>query len=200
MLTFDADRHLYFWNGEVVPGVTRILAPIHDFSKVPQDVLAAAQHRGTYVHRMTELFDLGTLDADALANVEGGRWMGYLRAWRSFVEDHEPNWTEIEQPGYSRLHGYAGTWDRRGVLAAKRPGNWLIDIKTADEQAYAHGVQTAAYRQICTETDASAALDRRASIHLHADGSYDFHEWTQPDDIGCFFALLTLYQWKARRK
>ena len=37
-------------------------------------------------------------------------------------------------------------------------------------------------------------------LQVAADGTYEFIEWTQPDDMACFLALLTLYQWKARRK
>ena len=50
MLTFDAEKHEYRWNGQLVPGVTSILEPLTDFSFVPPDVLRAAQDFGTAVH------------------------------------------------------------------------------------------------------------------------------------------------------
>ena len=198
-LTFIEQTHSYYFKGQLVPGVTTLLRPIHDFSKIPRDILEAAQARGTYVHRMTELYDLGELDEEALGAVEDGRWLGYLRAWKQFLEDHEPNWVEIEQMGYSQRYGFAGTWDRRGMLARRYKGRFLIDIKTAGEPADAWGVQTAAYRQIASEVDFDAILDRRATVQLAADGSYKFLEWTQGDDFLVFKALLTLHDWRARR-
>lgn len=199
MLTFDSAAHAYYWHGQRVPGVTSLLQPIHDFSRVPRDVLEAAQRRGTYVHAMTELYDLGELDEDANAAVADGAYVGYLQAWKRFVAEYEPNWIDIESMGYSLAYGYAGTWDRRGTLGRTRPGPALIDIKTSGDPAFAWGVQTAAYRQIAMEREPSAALDLRATVQLHADGTFDFLPWTEPDDWRAFHALLTVHQWRTKR-
>lgn len=192
MLTFDAPTHTYRWNGEKVSGVTSHLQTLHSFAGVPLQVLEDAQRRGTYVHRMTELWDLGQLDEEANAQVQQGRFVGYLRAWKDFVADHEPNWTDIEEMGFSATHLYAGMWDRAGRLNRRRPGNWTLDVKTSKQPHWVWGLQLAAYRQIRAEREPMAALDRRASVQLHADGSYDFIEWTDPTDWPVFHALLTL--------
>lgn len=199
MLTFNAERHEYRWNGAVVPGVTSLLKPIHDFSGVPADVLRNAQERGTYVHRMTELYDLGQLDEAANAEVADGLYARYLIGWKKFLGDHEPNWSEIEEMGYSKLYGYCGTWDRAGRLGKRRAGRWLIDIKTSIEPADAWGVQVAAYRQLRMEKDPQSALDRRGTVQLNADGTYELIEWTKPDEWDCFHALLTLHRWRTSR-
>lgn len=199
MLTFDDPTHVYRWEGNKVPSVTGFLEPIHSFAGVPPDILRAAQERGTYVHQLTELYDLGDLDEVALGGVAGGIYLGYLRAWKSFLEDYEPNWDEIEVMGYSQRYGFAGTWDRHGTLARKRPGPFLIDIKTAWMCSRAWGVQTAAYRQIRAERDPMAALDNRATVQLHADGTYDFLEWFDPDDWACFHSLLTIRNWSNKK-
>lgn len=198
MLTFNAERHEYRWKGAIVPGVTSLLAPIHDFSKVPRQVLEAAQARGQYVHAMTELFDLGVLDEDANACVNEGAYVGYLAAWKAFLAEYEPNWLEIEQQGFCEALGYAGTWDRFGTFARKRPGRWLIDVKTSGDPYDAWGVQTAAYRRIRAESDPMASLDNRGTVQLHADGTFDLREWTGPDDWACFNALLTVHNWRSR--
>ncbi len=199
MLTFDDASHTYRWNGRTVPGVTSLLQPIHDFSKVPADVLRMAQERGTYVHRMTELFDLGELDEDANASVADGLYARYLVGWKRFLVDYAPNWAEIEEKGYSKLFGFAGTWDRAGRFERRDPGRWLVDIKTSLDPADAWGVQVAAYRQLRMERDASTATDRRGTVQLNADGSYSLIEWTGSTDWDCFHALLTLHNWRASR-
>jgi hypothetical protein len=197
VLTFDDVKHQYRWDGVVVPGVTGLLQTIHSFAGVPGHILEPAQERGTYVHAMTEMFDLGELDEEANALVAGGLYVGYLKAWKAFCVEYEPNWTEIEQMGYSRL-GYAGTWDRVGTLARKWPGNWLVDIKTSAQHHRAWGVQTAAYRQIRAERDMRAALDNRATVQLRADGTFNFIAWTDPHDLPCFQALLTIHNWSKK--
>lgn len=197
MLTFDEATHTYRWNGQRVPSVTSLLRPIHDWSKVPPEILRAAQARGTYVHRMTELYDLGELDEERNAQVAGGLYVGYLRAWKAFLTDFSPTWGEIEKMDYSRL-GYAGTWDRWGQLNGRYTGRWLVDIKTGAEASRAWGVQMAAYRQIRMEADPSSATDGRATVQLASDGTYEFVPWTDPDDWACFRGLLDVYKWSAK--
>jgi len=198
MLTFDEARHEYRWDGKVVPSVTQCLEHLHSFAGVPFDVLEAAKERGTYVHKMCELFDLGDLDEEANALVDGGAYVGYLAAWKKFVADYEPNWAGIERKGFHRLLAYAGTEDRDGTLAKKLPGRWGIDIKTSQQAHRVWGLQTAAYRAIRAQDDPQAALDRRATVQLAADGSYRFLPWTDPADWPTFQALLSLIQWSRK--
>lgn len=198
-LTFDAERHEYRWNGERVPNVTSVLAPASDFSRVPQDVLEAAQRRGRYVHRMCELYDLGDLDEEANAAVAEGMFVGYLAAYKRFLDDYEPAWTLIERPMYSQRYRYAGTPDRRGRFGRKRPGWWLVDLKTSVEDSPSWGLQTAAYRQLCAEEDFDAGLDNRATLQLRPDGKYELTPWAGQHDLQVFLGLLTFNHWKEGR-
>lgn len=197
-LSFNEERHEYRWNGEVVPSVTSFLKPIYDFSEVPSRYLEEAQQRGTYVHQMTEAYDLGVLDEQANAAVADGAFVGYLAAWKRFLADHEPIWDEIEQMGYCQQHRFAGTWDRCGTLERGRPGRWLIDIKTSQQASRAWGVQTAAYRLIRAERNPMAALDQRGTVQLRPDGTYEFIPWNDPDDLQCFLALLAVRNWSTK--
>ena len=161
---------------------------------MPQDILLSAQMRGTYVHAMTEAFDNGTLDEGAILEApEHAIFHGYLRAWKAFCDDVDPVWHEIETMGYSQSYGFAGTWDRRGELTKRTPGNFLIDIKTAAQSSPSWGPQTAAYRQIRAELEPTAITDRRGTVQLHADGTYDFLTWDSPDDWRVFLACLTIF-------
>lgn len=194
MLTFDPERHLYFWDGINVPGVTSLLRPIHNFDGVPAGVLEAARRRGTYVHRMTELYDKGELDEDANARVMGGAFVGYLQAWKDFLERYEVEILENEQMGYCSL-GFAGQWDRWVRMGARgHAGTALLDIKTSQEASRAWGVQTAAYRRIRSESDPSAALRPRYTAQLFADGTFELLPWNDPNDWSIFEQLLSKHQ------
>lgn len=194
-LTFDEAKHEYRWGGAVVPSVTQCLDRLHSFAGVPFDVLEAAKKRGSYVHAMCEAYDLDELDEAENAKVAGGAYVGYLAAWKRFLGDYGPNWTHIEQRGYSGRYQYAGTEDRAGTLSRRLTGRFGIDIKTSQQAHRVWGLQTAAYRQIRAEKDSLAALDRRATVQLAADGSYQFIPWDDPADWPSFQALLTLIHW-----
>jgi hypothetical protein len=193
-LTFDSDRHRYYWCGKRVPGVTGILELAQSFGFVDYDTLVAAQDRGTYVHKLCELDDLDDLHPDE----ETGTHAGYLTAWRSFCRDYGANWEGIEERGYSQMFQVAGTLDRRGTLERKFPATlkWIVDVKTSKQHHNVWGMQLAAYRQIVAERLAGWALARRASVQLREDGKYLFKPWDNPLDWPAFQALITLTHWK----
>lgn len=193
-LTFNDELHEYRLGGVVVPSVTQVLGKLHDFSMVPRDVLEAACVRGTIVHRLCEYHDLNDLDPSSI-----GEWWPYLDAWINFIADYGAEWHGIEQRGYSRRHGFAGTMDRRGVFAKKAPGRWIVDVKTSVQPHRVWGMQTAAYRQIATEEDPSWMLARRATVQLRPDGTYRFLEWSDPEDWTAFLALIHLSNWSNKQ-
>lgn len=193
VLTFNEELHEYRFGGNRVPSVTQLLDRLHDFSGVPEEVLEAAKERGTYVHRMTEAFDQDDLDIPRVPS----EYRGYLDAWQDFIKAYAPKWNSVEQRGFSRLFGYAGTWDREGTLPGVwSPSTlWVIDIKTSAAPHPVWGMQTAAYRQIKAEQDARYALARRATVQLRPDGAFKFLPWDNPNDWAAFQALITLTNW-----
>ncbi|HEY1129169.1 MAG TPA: hypothetical protein VGF12_07180 [Roseateles sp.] len=192
-LTFDEPSHTYRVDGRVVPSVTQLLDKLHDFAGVPEEVLEAAKQRGTYVHRMCEMFDKDELDIPLVPV----HYRGYLSAWEAFSVEYGPQWQGIEFQDFSRLFGYAGTMDRCGTLPLKYPPTtrWVVDIKTSADAHPVWGMQTAAYRQIKAEADASYALARRATVQLRADGRFKFLPWDEPTDWPAFQSLITLSNW-----
>lgn len=193
-LTFHEPTHAYYWLGKRVPNVTGILELASKYGYVRADLLEIAQDRGTYVHKMCELDDKGDLHPDE----EQGPYAGYLKAWRSFLFDYGADWEAVEERGYSRMYGFAGTLDRRGLLK-RRYGTrrWVLDIKTSLRMDRAWGLQTAAYRQICAETVAGWATADRGTVQLREDGRYLFKPWQGPLDLPAFLALKTLTDWNA---
>lgn len=190
MLTFDEGLHQYKANGVVVPSVTQCLNKLHDFGMVSKDILEAACQRGSYVHTLCEYHDQNDLDSESIGN-----YGGYLDAWIQFCADYKSVWSGIEVRGYSERYGYAGTWDRNGLLNGSK---FVVDIKTSLAPHPVWGLQTSAYRQLIAETDQSWLLSRRATVQLRPDGTYKFIEWNSPNDWPTFLALITLINWNQK--
>jgi hypothetical protein len=190
-LAFEAASHTYRFGGRVVPSVTQLLQHLHSFDFVDSAVLEAAQDRGSFVHEMCEAYDLGDLDEARLPD----EYRGYLEGWKRFLATYEPDWTGIEERGFSRIHGFAGTLDRRGTFGRVLPGKAIADIKTAKQSHPVWGMQLAAYRQIVVERDLSWSLARRFTVQLQPTGVFNVIEWNNPIDWPAFQSLLTLLAW-----
>ena len=186
MLTFDEASHTYRYNGIVVPGVTTILSPLTDFSRVPPHVLRAAADFGTAVHLACELDDLRTLDEDSL----DPSLFPYLKAWRQFSADHEVEWELIEHPVYHKALGYAGTLDRSGRVKGLAT---VLDIKSSALLYPSVGPQLAAYQQA-----SEYPTVQRMAVQLKSNGTYVAKTYTDPTDWPVFASLLTLRNWCAR--
>lgn len=182
-LTFDEATHTYRYNGNVVPGVTSILAPLTDFSRVPEHVLQAAADFGTAVHKACELDDLGELDEDSLDPA----LVPYLAAWRQFSAEHAVSWELIEQPVYHKALGYAGTLDRLGLVDGLLS---VLDIKSSAQLYPSVGPQLAAYQQA-----ADRPTVQRLAVQLKDNGAYELKAYTDPTDWPAFASLLTLRTW-----
>ncbi len=182
-LTFDEASHTYYFGGQLVPGVTSILTPLTDFSRVPPAVLEAASNFGKAVHLACELDDLGTLDEASLDPALAP----YLAAWRKFSDDHQVQWDLIEQPVYHATMRYAGTPDRFGLVNGVRT---VVDIKSTAQLYPAVGPQLAAYAQAKMEPYA-----QRIAVQLKADGTYVPKTYKDPTDWPVFASLLTLRTW-----
>ncbi len=190
MLEFEESTHTYRANGVLVPSVTTCLSKLHDFGLVSKDILEAACQRGSYVHTLTEYHDQNDLDSESI-----GIYAGYLDAWIQFCDDHKAKWEGIEVRGYSERYGYAGTWDRNGLLNGSK---FIVDVKTSIAPHPVWGLQTSAYRQLKAETDPSWMLARRATVQLRPDGTYKFIEWTDPTDWTTFLSLINLINWSQK--
>lgn len=184
-LTFDDATHTYRFGGQVVPGVTSVLSPLTDFSRVPPNVLEAASQFGKAVHRACELDDLCELDEAAL----DASLVPYLQAWRQFCADHSVEWEQIEEPAYNAAMRYAGTPDRFGLVKGVHT---VVDIKSTAQLYPAVGPQLAAYAQALKAPHAS-----RLAVQLKADGTYVAKPYTDPTDWPVFASLLTLRNWCA---
>lgn len=187
MLTFDQDTHTYRFMGGVVPGVTSILQPLVDFSRVPPAVLDAKRDLGTRVHEACQYDDEDDLDEDSVQDDV----RGYLQAWRKFRAETGAEVLACEQRVFDPMRMYAGTLDR---VLKYRHTKWVVDIKTAIATPATVGPQTAAYLRALGDT----TVIRRAAIRLRPDGTYRFDELTDPNDWAVFVACLTVHNFKEK--
>jgi len=105
-VTFDAEKHQYFYNGTQVPGVSIILRETKRQPSYDGFNPFYAQ-KGSYVHRSIELEVAGKLDSTTVDE----RVLPYLVGFRTFCESYKPVIHETEKIVYHPKHGYAGTYD-----------------------------------------------------------------------------------------
>lgn len=194
MLTFDEATHTYRWNGDVVPNVTRVIAPLTDYSRIPPDTLARAQAEGIAVHKMVELHCRGTLK-------EVPDWMrGHLAAWEKFLAESGMDVWLSEHRVYHPAMRYAGTLDLYGEVKKLKAftGPALLDVKRSFYGGPAIGLQTAAYDTALATDKAITRARHRAALQLRPDGTYRLKKFDDKMDHAVFAAMLTTQRWKEK--
>jgi hypothetical protein len=183
LLTFDEQRHEYRFMGAVVPGVTHLLRPLVDFSRVPPAVLAAKADLGRRVHTACHFHAEDDLDPDSVeADVAP-----YLEAYKRFLAESGAVIQQVESRVFEPLLGYAGTLDLVLLLNGHR---WVVDLKTSIVTPGSVGPQTAAYMRALGDT----SITRRAALRLRPDGSYRLDSLTDPNDMPTFMACLAIHR------
>lgn len=190
MLTFDAEHHLYFFDGHPVPGVTTLLKPLYDFQFVKEEVMEEASARGTAVHRACELYDADDLDEASLDPM----LRPYLDAWVKFR--HETGFVPRlnEKQVFHPLLRYAGTLDKEGDLGSAPT---VIDIKSTASLSPVIGIQLAAYVEALKAAPKYAGPKKlaRAAVQLKSDGNYKLKHYTDSTDLSAFVGLVNVFHW-----
>lgn len=188
-LTFNAAAHEYRFMGAVVPGVTSILQPLVDFSRVPRDVLEAKRDLGQRVHLACQLEDEDDLDETSVEEDVAP----YLEGWRRFLRESGAQVLANEKRVFEPMLQYAGTLDNVLLLDGKK---WLCDKKTSIATPIAAGPQTAAYLRALGDK----TVTHRAAVRLRADGTYRFDPLDGADDWSAFLSCLTLMRFKEKHQ
>lgn len=196
MLTFDAEKHQYSWNGQMVPGVTSILNEwlkvtiggeryhINRFSgtAIPSWKMEEAGQSGTDIHKGCEIIIQGGIDWDSLDPV----YTPPLRQFEKFMAEIKPQVLFSEAPIYHPKYGYAGTID---IIAMIGKALCFIDIKTGDSSTV--GPQLAAYERGWCAFDKYLGRTERYALWLPKDGSpYKFQQLTSQFDFEFFKSCL----------
>lgn len=188
---FDPKTHTYRMNGNIIPSVTQVLAPLQNYGHINPDVLQNAARRGVAVHLACELDDM---EANISEEDLTDEVLPYLMAWRLFKLEYGFEPTLIEQLVHSTRYNYAGTLDRIGLIDGER---WLIDIKATYAIQPTTGPQTAAYLAAWNES-LSDTVENRGCVQLKRDGTYAFKSYEEKDDWRAFLSCLGVYHWRVQ--
>ena len=200
-VTFDAETHRYWLEGNEIPSVSRIiqglkLTPPYYKSDRSQELMV----RGTHVHTCTQYHDEGRLHERSWEP----EYHAFLEGWKAFrtIFGGEP--IEIEKKVSSNQFRYAGTLDRVFKLPSPTDPNAeelaVIDIKTGSPSNW-HGLQLAAY-QIAYEEEGLNPMRlpvRRLAVYL-TETDFKVREYRDPGDLIAWKAAVTLYYWKERNR
>lgn len=197
-LRFDPDKHEYWLEDRRLPSVSEIIAPIVDYSMVPEDRLTFARDRGTAVHKACELDDRGTLDD---ASVDDEHVRPFLEAYRRFRIEYEFEPVSIEEPRFCLMHGFAGTPDRFGSIllpdaktGRTRRVNAVLDLKTVAQMGPVTGVQLAGYELLLDRYGMRG--EARIGLQLRKDGTYRVRSYG--NEVPTFLSLRNLWNWRQK--
>lgn len=189
-LVFDAGQHSYLLDEKSIPSVTTVLtsAGISDYSGVLKPVLENAANRGSSVHKILEMFDIGVLPTD-----DPKQWYTpYLVAWVEFIFKFDVQIIECEKRVFHEKFWFAGTLDR---IAEIKGVPYVLDIKTTACIMPSHSIQTSAYA-LAYKAMFGKTL-KRASVYIRPH-EYVFNPNTNKTDESVFLAALQIHNWKVQ--
>jgi hypothetical protein len=190
-LAFDPVEHRYRLDGAEVPNVTRILAPMYDFSAVREDVLNHKRDIGIALHKAIEL-DLND-DLDEASIDEEVK--GYFEGWKKFRRETGFECLLTEHRVASEQFRFAGTLDLAGLIDGVES---LLDSKVTVALHPAVALQTSAYLRATSEMGLIRANARRYALRLKPNGTYTLDQFKDKNDFAVFLSALSLHNWKTR--
>ena len=180
---FDESKHLYTLDGRRLIGVTEALSILDDRWKVDPFYL----ERGRFIHKATELYDLGELDDSTVDE----RIRPYLDGYIKFEQDTDFAPTFIERTLYHPKYFYGMRIDRIGWLNER----WImLDLKSG-APAKVDKLQGVAYLEGCWAN--GIEVKTGFDLYLRDDGNYSLVEVEKPKLLlPIFLAALKCVQWR----
>lgn len=195
-LTFEESKHIYTFNGIVLPSATTLMKPLSEtvYGSIDKEVLDKAARKGTAVHSAIETYNnFGIIDIDT-ANKP------YFDGYLKFAEEHSVSAYGSEIRLYHKELLYAGTADMIADVDGKLT---LIDFKTSHSVSdMLCGVQLEAYDRALKSHGLDFKIQQKVIVHLKKDGSYELH-FFKINDAECwkvFTALITIDNYKKKFK
>jgi hypothetical protein len=176
-----------------------VLGLISDYSKVNKEILERACAFGSAVHKVVELYEIGTLDESSLRPKEQylADMTPILDAWKKCRKEQNLEVLHVEVPVVSMKFRYAGRLD---AIAKVNGIPSLIEIKSRPYNRTLEPLQTAAYLEAWNEGNPQEKVKVRYFCELKLDGSYNFlnikRNAGEPEHFSIFKCLLAVYQWE----
>ena len=179
-LYYDDELHIYLIDGEVVPGLTDIFMDLGIINI--RWYTEGSRDRGTAVHKITEMYDRGSLDMNSV----DPRLIGFLEGYKLFHEEVKPKVLEIELPVGHRLLRYASKIDR--IYNIKNIGKAIVDLKSGAKERW-HKLQLSAQHMAYSKEPLSLF-----DLYLKSNGTYKLEQ--QEHDENTWLSMVNVYNWK----
>ena len=179
---YNEDTRQHTLDGKHIPSVSQVIAPLSDFSKIPESVLARKTELGTQFHDAIHahleddlLFD--SLDPDLVKPMNA-----FIEWWAKEGEGvHDAN-MEIEQPVYHQTLKYCGKPDLEICDEA------IYDWKLRPYMPLVDRLQLEAYSHMVSRKKL-----RLWTVCFNLDGTMRMHDSGHPKAWGIFRRLLEKY-------
>jgi len=188
-LRFVEADHRYYWNEDVVPSVTQVMADQGLGSPPGPWFKPEHRARGRAVHLAC------TWVADDSYDQEGTDPVihGFVSGYQQFLKDTGFRPELLEEPMFSPSLKVAGTMDQWGKAPSGE--TWLVDIKTGVVPKLV-GVQLAFYGYMLAEERGLQSAKRKA-LRLEASGKYTIVDCSEPRWTK--YAMEAVSQWRLRK-
>jgi hypothetical protein len=195
--SFDAERHEYRLEGQLVPSCTGLLSSggLVQFGFISADLLERKSELGRQVHQACHLHNLNKLGS------YDERVKPHLHAWIKFKEQTKFNLISSAYQTIASINGmsYGMESDCNALVDGH---DTIIELKTGRPYPH-HGVQLAGYSIGTPHPKFTAPLARfmsrkRMVVELRANGTPKVHEYSERSDYDVFSSLLYVATWKRR--
>ena len=171
-----------------LPSVTQVISPYKDFSQVPENVMSAAQDRGSEFHALAAAYLTDTWIPEVLPTAAG-----YFRSFTRWADAYVEEVIWVEKPLVHPVYRYQGTPDALLRIRGDH-GLTLPDWKTPRAFDKSWIVQTAGYKELVEVNGWPVA--RTASLQPHPEGKMaKFREFTQSLNLGLSVFISLLNAW-----
>lgn len=205
-LTFDEEKHEYFLNGQLVPGVTTLLDRAGIIPpECKQWWTPESSQRGIDVHLAIHYHHTGGVDRSSLRE----EIIPYFEAYLKFERDMGFELFDSEMRLANREWGIAGTLDLAGWLTiAGRRRFAILDNKSGPHRPRWHWAQLMGYRTIFNSCASSLGIgpqetpDYFGAINLLDDGTYRLRQIDLAqirDGQNAFNAALVCYNFNREK-
>lgn len=138
-ITFDADKHLYFYNGKQLQGITKTICHMLGKNYPETDYVKLATLYGSVVHQESERWIKERIEP----STEGGKWL------IQYLKDFQDNFNVVYDAEVL-VSDFVATASRIDIVAHTKEGKAvLFDIKTTNhfDREYC-SLQLSLYKQL----------------------------------------------------
>lgn len=172
---FDPVEHKYYLGDRRITGITEAMERTGLTPKIPEAAkknFAYAAERGTAIHKMCELHDLGKADQfDMDPNLQG-----YLDAWKKFCWDYGFGALLTEVPMYHPVYQFGGTPDVAGY-SDKLKCKVIVERKAVREISDTVGFQLAGQDLLVKANHEGFEFTKTLVVQLMDDSKYRAKEY-----------------------